>query len=485
MKNFLQYFKKNNVIKLLICIGLIFIVIGGFSFAYLNFILKGEETNLVQSGCLQVDFTESNVITLSNAAPITNAMGKNSTPYVFTITNSCTLDAYYETTFNVLTTSATGNENKVKLYLTGGSYFEPTLVSNFSAVTLENTPTDVRSSYLIDSGYLEVGETKTFNLRMWIDYDATDFSNSFNNKIIVTATSAKGSAYINTTGYQVLSQTGVTNRSTTNPNFAYVAPSSSNLQTSGLFKITGISNSYTYYFRGTVSNNYIKFGTYQANTSVTYQNSSGENVTVTHSAGDDIIWRIVRINEDGSLRIILNDFIGVSQFNETVNSLSYTGYIYEKAGDTISSNIKTSIDNWYETHLATNYGSYISNSNFCLDNSYITKNGSNYYTSYTKNITSTNPTFKCNTNGVYTNKIGLLSATELAVSGNVYNVANTENYLYESDEAYNISYSNSAINFAKVNISLGVRPVISLSNNLILSGTGTSSDPYMISDIRN
>ena len=52
-------------------------------------------------------------------------------------------------------------------------------------------------------------------------------------------------------------------------------------------------NNVTYYFRGNVDNNYVKFGK--------------------DSSGNDILWRIVRINEDGSVRLVTQDSVETSK----------------------------------------------------------------------------------------------------------------------------------------------------------------------------
>lgn len=58
----------------------------------------------------------------------------------------------------------------------------------------------------------------------------------------------------------------------------------------------------TYFYRGVVENNYVKFGGY--------------------------IWRIIRINEDGSIRMILDGDIGSVKWNDSSKYMYYTGYAY-------------------------------------------------------------------------------------------------------------------------------------------------------------
>ena len=123
----------------------------------------------------------------------------------------------------------------------------------------------------------------------------------------------------------------------------------------------------SYYYRGNVTNNYVKFA--------------------------DKYWRIIRINGDGTVRVIYDGTsahengksssdrqIGTTAFNSSYNDNAYVGYMYGATGsstyaathaNTNNSTIKTAVDNWYKTNIADKgYGSYISNAvGFCGDRS--------------------------------------------------------------------------------------------------------------------
>ena len=122
----------------------------------------------------------------------------------------------------------------------------------------------------------------------------------------------------------------------------------------------------TYYYRGNVKNNNVYFAGYY--------------------------WQIIRINGDGSIRLIYNgtekNASGVKQsinnetyqFNSLYNDPTYVGYMYgDKDGTTFAevhnntnnSTIKTAVDNWYKTNIADKgYSSYVSNAvGFCGDRS--------------------------------------------------------------------------------------------------------------------
>ena len=96
-----------------------------------------------------------------------------------------------------------------------------------------------------------------------------------------------------------------------------------------------------YYFRGAVENNYVIFG--------------------------DYCWRIVRTNEDGSVKLRyggspeegscpktgtpVNVGTGVA-FNTDRTQAKYVGYTYDDgSGQQVDSNIKTVVESWYETYI--------------------------------------------------------------------------------------------------------------------------------------
>lgn len=178
--------KQKLKIVFLALIALALISIGTYAYYYFSF--TGKETNLIKAGCLKVEVASNDTLDLTNQVALTDEEGMAQTPYVYTLTNNCNLEAYYETTFNVLNTSTESNASKVKISLSGDSLLEPIIVSELEEVTLVDAPADVLKSYIIDRGYLAVGEIKQFNLNMWIDYDTTEFSGNFDARVIVDST---------------------------------------------------------------------------------------------------------------------------------------------------------------------------------------------------------------------------------------------------------------------------------------------------------
>ena len=134
----------------------------------------------------------------------------------------------------------------------------------------------------------------------------------------------------------------------------------------------------------------------------------------------DIYWRIIRTNEDKSVRLLYSGldpsttkgYIGASVFNLSYNDPMYVGYMYGTSGsldsnrtNTNDSTIKTFIDKWYENNLLTNYDKYISKTAiYCNDrsvpnNNYSTSTSSDFdYGAYTRLRENKTPSYKCGAN---------------------------------------------------------------------------------------
>ena len=213
----------------------------------------------------------------------------------------------------------------------------------------------------------------------------------------------------------------------------------------------------TYYFRGNVANNYVTF------------------------AG--LTWRIVRINGDGSVRLILNDVA------DTLANYNTENESYETFNQT---DLFTSLTTYYDSTLSS-YDSYIANTRFCSESG----KTDNTYNAYTRIVTNQIPTFNC-LGERYTSKIGILSVDEIVFAGALYGKENTDYYLY-NEEIENLWWTSSLSKSDEehfypflvnekgelvdnINGSLyrNFRPVISLNRNVIVTGSGTIDNPYTV-----
>ena len=283
----------------------------------------------------------------------------------------------------------------------------------------------------------------------------------------------------------------------------------------------------SYYFRGAVNNNWVKFGK--------------------DSSGNPIYWRIIRINGDGSIRMIYSGTTAPTSSTATVmtgtgtqinattyrfyssyNNPSYVGYMFtegQQHGNGTPSTIKTALDNWYKTttlETDATTKSLVADQIFCNDRSVTTSESGTpgeisgsmstntlyYYGAYVRLITNKSPKLTCTTasdkftvntsngNEALTYPVGLITADEVAMAGGV-NSSDNENssyYLYTnqyywSGSPFNfnssgasvfIVYSSGYLYGYSVDIASGARPVISLSSKAKLLGSGTYNDVYTV-----
>ena len=275
---------------------------------------------------------------------------------------------------------------------------------------------------------------------------------------------------------------------------------------SGVYK-TEDDEGESYYFRGKIDNNYVSFA--------------------------NQIWRIVRINGDGSIRLIRNDRVGTSKFNSSKTSDKFLGYTYDNESNCTKENpcisdynnetstfinnktvtnstIKTNLENWYINNLA-NYNDKIVLGDYCNDTSIskVSKSGNvTYYGAYERLHDTNKPILNCpNTNenygGNYKLKIGLLSADEMNYAGIISHSSgdpiqsDKSNYLYSMNNHYTMTpyyyskntrlgsylyyaiqgyYTNGTVLAQRL-----IHPVINLKSDIqITSGDGSESNPYVI-----
>ena len=267
----------------------------------------------------------------------------------------------------------------------------------------------------------------------------------------------------------------------------------------------------SYYYRGSVTNNYVKFAGFY--------------------------WRIIRINGDGSVRLLYAgekaNSSGKDVFNKATikisnqrNNPAYEGYMYgttlnesyeKTTANEQDSNIKIVLDSWYKTNiLGTNYETVIANAGFCNDRSVVEGDGystdiTTVYGPYQRNYQTKTPILKCpQTNDLFTlstsekgNKaltypIGMITVDELMLSGFAKGFINKKIYTYNDEVYWTMSpgrfnknstgsygcyvYKSGDVRCENyVDANYGVRAVINIKGDAKMSGgIGTSSSPYEI-----
>ncbi|HJJ17627.1 MAG TPA: CalY family protein [Bacilli bacterium] len=257
---------------------------------------------------------------------------------------------------------------------------------------------------------------------------------------------------------------------------------------SGIFS-TNDDEGRSYYLRGEITNNYVSF------------------------AGRK--WQIVRINGNGSIRLISEESIGGSVFANITDNIKAAGYTYDNdhictsenqctTNSGTSSAIKEYLEEWYNSNLS-NYDQEIELENYCNDTTFSETTDSTSYTYFGINDRMINgmPTLKCpNTKetygGSYKLKIGLLSGDEMIFSGlgnkKRYGFLNNKNngwwymspgYTFaHNDYIYVRQYRNATYSGAPRDFQQNddpVFPVINLKSDIqITGGDGSKSNPYTV-----
>jgi len=538
---------------LLVGIGVCLMTMQSYALWIANYV-GGE--NIVEVGCFQIEFLEmSTPISLKNTYPVGDAKGLSGSAYTFKITNKCTIDASYNVTLNTLTTNTLA-ANQIKYAIHKSTETKPNsgkLISTASINTdRENIPvSNLDTSYIIASGELKAaseangtGDSVTYNVYLWMDENVGNegmgkkFEASVNITTAATVLPTEYDKCVSEYGSNDIRCSIIANLDTTG-----ACPTVNDDETLNLPGIES-TNGYvcsapddygtSYYYRGNVTNNFVKFGGYY--------------------------WQIIRMNGDGSIRMIYagdasvidaldestkqtvlaNGYddsttkytqIGESAYNSSYDNNAYVGYRYgningttyeEVHANTNDSTIKKVVDNWYKDHfLDTEYEQYISDTLFCndrsispyIDDGYLNTGIGKDNTAYrwyfgTWIDTSNNPTLNCKQqndrftkddttvgNGALIYPIGLITTDEAALAGG-WDWPNSGYYLCTGNEYWSMSpdsfeASGGASEFAvfsdgfatagyHLKESLGVRPIINLKAGSLNSGTGVWNDPYMI-----
>ena len=420
----------------------------------------GLNENKINNCKIDVSFKEGKGINLTNTYPMDYVDAKNISPYTFYIKNnnsSCDNLSYTLTMENTCSGNVISDEfiSYELVNVDTGEVIRGDGINNFN------------ESFKIRSNGID-----SYEMRIWINENATSSDIYINND---TNNSKKYCGKLNA---EIVSKNYTLNDLIFLDNdIVKVSPTltdtySSAGDASGLYKsVDGETNSgTTYFYRGAVTNNYVKF------------------------AGK--MWKIIRINENGTIRLLLDEMADVNKkFNPSWNNYTYMYY----SNSDVDNGIKRTVDTWYDNNIK-GYENYIADTEFCeqfkvaYSSSYATAGSVTVplYSSYTSN-------FKCSTDGngkgILTSKVGLLTYDEAVHAGN-YPGKDSSSYITNSNYDYWLmspagAFNGNAalawsvspagyINYFSVDSGRVVRPVISLKAGLLATGSGTSDDPYLI-----
>ena len=388
MKNsiFKSYAKKILKSQAFVSVIIVFVLslgIIGTSYSLYMDVDTDTDYQIVKSGDLSIDFTEgSSKITLTSTTPMddTTAINQTDNVYQFTVYNNGTYAVDYSVSL-IPNSSNTVKPEYINYRLCVGKTNES---SNCGEV---QTLSEKNDYVLYNDNLNNNGDSTSYYLKIWVNdnYPTTETSaKAINLNVGVEAKNVKGElTNTNTLGGKILNDSRITVNKDV-PDFSKVET-----EEKGIYKAEDDYGT-TYYFRGKQSYNYVSFA--------------------------DKIWRIVRINGDGSIRLVLDSVADTTAFNTSYNDNAYVGYMYGMTGQTssntnqciklnsagtaaevdttnttesactsagykwtatpydathanvVSSTVKKSLDTWYETNIKNNgLESYVADTLFCND----------------------------------------------------------------------------------------------------------------------
>ena len=476
-------------------------------------------------------------ISLSNALPMSDSEGEATTAYTFTIKNVGNLD--YKFNVKLLSTgdsSTTIDSRYIKVKVDDGS---PATLSSLSGSIIKSDVT------------LASGESIDISIRVWLSSDTpnSQIGKVFNSKIVTDGQAVYTSSnnqvdpalatlnYLNSLNSTITLASGTPDFSTVSGNngvkYVNYNQSATGLGdgTKGIYA-TQDDLGTSYYFRGAVDNNYVKFA--------------------------DFYWRIIRINGDGTIRMIYagtsahangesetDSYISKTAYNSSYNDNTYVGYMTGSTGattyasthsNTNNSTIKGVIDTWYKTNIEDKgYSIYVSDAIYCNDRSIANDSTSNAvfsnigytntglgygtnettYGGFKRNWVDHTPSLVCPNdndkfttdstlgNGKLTYPVALITSDEIAYAGGYaydYNtnsyIANKEFYLHTPSYYYwtltpwafaggysfvDIWITSGRLFRSDVRDSFfAARAAVSLLSDAITGGSGTMSDPFTV-----
>ena len=515
--NYTQVIKKQTQI---IALSVFVMVIGILGVSYALFMKVDQtEEQTIQSGSLimQLSAYNGSTVITDNNTPIDDNEGLLSKGYSFSVTNNGTLPiTYYIALYDNPDDTSTNkvNYNYIKVSLDNGTPF------TLGSITAK----DSAGRYILKQDIsLAPDKYDTHNIKIWLDEDTpeSEIGKTISLKIyaygeVCEDGECNGGKTDNVK--KIISQLDTTGKCPT-------------VNDDGSVNVTGVEatddylckakDAYgdSYYYRGNVTNNYVKFA--------------------------DKYWRIVRINGDGTVRVIYDGTsahangdnsadrqIGTSAFNSGHDDNAYVGYMYGQTGastytaahaNTNDSTIKAYIDNWYKTNiLGTANEEYLADNIFCNDRSISSNKPSSSYNNlgYGTNVTAyrwyyfatssynnkmmltcpqQNDAFTVSDttkgNGALTYPVGLLSTDEIVLAGG-WAAVNNSYYLYSGQywwsstpfrfygsnaNVYGVDLNGNA-SLGNVDYSYGVRPVFNLKSDVLTYGDGTMNNPYRLTE---
>ena len=166
--------KVARIILIGLSFGLVVSLLFATTYALFSNDAYGSNPNAFSTGTLSIEVvSKSEVISLDNALPMKDEDGVQTTPYIFTVRNSGSVDYLFD--IKLLSTDDDNNfsSSYIKLQVNDGE------VKTLSQLT---------NSIIMSQVLLKAGESMDVSLRVWLDWDTpnSELGKSFNSEIVTT-----------------------------------------------------------------------------------------------------------------------------------------------------------------------------------------------------------------------------------------------------------------------------------------------------------
>ena len=345
--------KTVNVNKRKIYVTLLIVVICliGVSYAFFTLYLRQSEENTITSlSCFSTTFTEeTNAITLEKTYAVTETEGMSYSPFTFKIKNNCTDTIYAYITIDSLnegtSTNLDSSHVRYNLSTKGTTDGTSATLKPSSTKKLDNG----HNGYVIKTLALGSNEELEYDLRLWVDEKTTadeGLSKTWSGQVVIVSDAETPNSSWDLPGEGTLLAAIKSNNTVTAPTTTPGEEISADTEA----VLASAKDDYgtSYYFRGAVTNNYVEYA--------------------------NMCWRIVRVTGDGSIKLVLYNYNGLTSTNNTPSSstpCNVIGDTYAYAryeNDSYSTTFNSFTDNTYIGFMygdaaATSYAAAHANTN--------------------------------------------------------------------------------------------------------------------------
>ena len=328
--------------------------------------------------------------------------------------------------------------NRVRTEPIDFTLYEPYLsgyTATFGEEQSKNMSSSVQQRYFLYADSYNLYESGTFEL---VNPQVCKYSECYETlkgKYVVSIDGKTSDSYANSDKYSYGNIYKITDNTTLDKMYYQYSSKSPVFDNSlsGLYS-TNVTNGFggkdgtTYFFRGAMENNKVRFA--------------------------NLDWRIIRINEDGTVRLILDDLVRDfdAPFKEVSND--YTSAYYS------NSDIKSAVEEWYSDNITGANAQKVATGNYFCE---AAKLGSGTIGNVTLDNSFSSdyvPSLSCeadaNGMGLINASVGFITADEMMFAGSVFseyfeNHANYLKYSYYwtmSPASYEESYGGSITGFA-------------------------------------